>query len=88
MFFASVNSTISARSDIDIVSCPMCALPAFVESRFYLDSSDGPLEHLRASCVHRHSTVQLAERVIEVLLPASAPPHQLRPATRTETTHQ
>jgi hypothetical protein len=63
MSFASVNPTISAMSNIDIVSCPMCALPAFVESRFYLESTDGPLEHLRVSCFHGHSTVSLAERV-------------------------
>ncbi|HET9258339.1 MAG TPA: hypothetical protein VFO16_24510 [Pseudonocardiaceae bacterium] len=63
MSFASGNSIVSDMGDIEIASCPMCALPAFVESWFHLESTDGPLEHVRASCVNGHSTVQLAERV-------------------------
>lgn len=70
-------SFIAAMSNI--VSCPSCARPAFVEDRCHLDSANGLVEHLHASCINGHSTVQLADRVTYVSLPTI---HQhLRSAT-------
>lgn len=39
MSFAGVTSFIVAMNDI--VFCPTCTRPAFVEDRFHLDSTDG-----------------------------------------------
>jgi hypothetical protein len=39
---------------LEILDCPSCALPAEVESSSMLDSTDGPVEHLRIRCVLEH----------------------------------
>lgn len=67
MSFTDVTSFVSAMNDI--VSCPTCARPAYVEDRFYLDSSDGLVEHLRTSCIGGHGAVQLADRFLHVPMP-------------------
>jgi len=40
--------------EMEIVDCPSCALPAEVESSAVLESTDGPVEHLRIRCVLEH----------------------------------
>lgn len=67
MSVTGVTSFLSAMSDI--VCCPTCARPAFVEDRLYLDSTDGFVEHVRISCPSGHSAVQQADRVAHVSLP-------------------
>ena len=44
-----------------IVGCPQCQQPAEVLDRFVLESTDGPVEHLRVSCVDRHHFLLPAE---------------------------
>jgi hypothetical protein len=39
---------------VEIVDCPSCALPAEVEDSSMLDSTDGPIEHLKVRCVADH----------------------------------
>jgi hypothetical protein len=34
-----------------MVNCPDCGLPAEVLDRFVLESTNGPVEHLRIRCV-------------------------------------
>lgn len=34
----------------DVRACPECRRPALVVDRFTLDSTDGPVEHVRLSC--------------------------------------
>ena len=46
----------------DIVFCPTCDLPAIAEYRFPLHSTDGPIEHLRISCIGGHGNLLLADR--------------------------
>lgn len=36
---------------MDVVDCPECGLPAEVTSRFTLESTDGPVEHVRIRCI-------------------------------------
>lgn len=38
----------------DRTSCPECGEPARVESRFVLESTDGPIEHCKVRCPHGH----------------------------------
>lgn len=52
----------------DVVSCPTCELPAIVEDRFHLPSTNGPVEHLRISCIGRHCWLLLADHVTHVAL--------------------
>lgn len=68
MYFSAVAPSLSAMNDI--VSCPTCALPASVADRFCLDSTDGPIEHVRISCVGGHSLVQMVDGVTHLSLPA------------------
>jgi hypothetical protein len=45
--------------------CPGCGAIAEVVDRFTLPSTDGPLEHVRTQCVHRHwYTTTLARRTV------------------------
>ncbi|HEU5472896.1 MAG TPA: hypothetical protein VFV67_19810 [Actinophytocola sp.] len=35
-------------------TCPECGTVAEIVDRFVLPSTDGPLEHVRTQCLHRH----------------------------------
>ena len=39
---------------IDLTICPECEATAEVLWRVTLDSTDGPIEHARVVCVHKH----------------------------------
>jgi hypothetical protein len=39
---------------MDTTTCPDCGAPAEVTDRFALESTDGPIEHMRVQCVLRH----------------------------------
>jgi hypothetical protein len=54
---------------LDLIACPQCGAPAEVVQRFWLTSTDGPVEHLKTSCVSKHWLTPRAETV-----------HQQRPA--------
>ena len=47
-----------------MTACPECRAPAEVTDRDVLESTDGPIEHVRVVCVRRHwfllSTASLA----------------------------
>jgi hypothetical protein len=36
------------------IPCPQCGAEARITERFWLDSTDGPVEHLKTSCVNNH----------------------------------
>ena len=48
----------------DLTTCPDCGTVAEVLDRFVLESTDGPVEHVRTACLGRHS----------FLLPAASMP--------------
>ena len=39
---------------MDMTSCPECGEAAEVVDRHVLESTDGPIEHVRVCCVQRH----------------------------------
>jgi hypothetical protein len=39
---------------MEILDCPVCAAPAEVEFSSPLDSSDGPVEHVKIRCIAQH----------------------------------
>jgi hypothetical protein len=45
------------------IPCPECGAPARITERFWLDSTDGPLEHLKTGCVYDHWLTPRAETV-------------------------
>ena len=39
---------------MDATTCPECGAPAEVTDRSAMESTDGPIEHVRVVCVRRH----------------------------------
>ena len=61
------------------IPCPQCGAPARITERFRLDSTDGPVEHLKTGCVNNHWLTPRAETVAAPQ-PAAVPAAQLAPA--------
>jgi hypothetical protein len=47
----------------DFIPCPQCGAPARITERFWLDSTDGPVEHLKIGCLSKHWFTPPAETV-------------------------
>lgn len=47
----------------EYVGCPDCGAPAEIVDRFVLNSTDGPLEHLKLWCVMGHWFTVLTENL-------------------------
>jgi hypothetical protein len=45
------------------MACPQCGAPAEITERFWLDSTDGPIQHLQTICVSKHWLTPRAESV-------------------------
>jgi hypothetical protein len=56
--------------ELDLVVCPECGAPAEIVDRFALGGTDGPVEHVKLMCLHRHW----------YLLPATSLPTPAEPA--------
>jgi hypothetical protein len=52
------------------IPCPECGAPAQITERFWLDSTDGPIEHLKTGCVNNHWLTPRVETVDRQLLAA------------------
>jgi hypothetical protein len=67
---------------MEFARCPerSCGALAEILDRWELDSTDGPLEHVKTRCLHGHTFTVLAESLPpESLPPESLPPESLRP---------
>lgn len=51
---------------MDFTACPECASIAQVLDRFVLESTDGPVEHVRTQCVQRHWFVLPAASLVRL----------------------
>lgn len=65
---------------METTTCPECGAPAEILDRATLESTDGPIEHVKLTCVRRHwflmSTGSLASarrRAADAPAPRSAP---------------
>jgi hypothetical protein len=38
----------------DTIPCPHIGAPAQITERFWLDATDGPIEHLKTGCLSKH----------------------------------
>lgn len=43
-----------ATEYMELVSCPDCSMIAAVQGDGCLDSTDGPVDHVRVTCINRH----------------------------------
>ena len=50
---------------IDLVACPECTMTAAVQGSDRLESTDGPVEHVRVTCVNRHWFVMPADTLTQ-----------------------
>lgn len=65
--------TPSHPTGLQLTRCPECGAPAEIEQRTVLESTDGPVEHVRVRCVRRH----------HFLLPTAALDHAAATAPET-----
>lgn len=63
-------STDAATQYLQFVSCPDCSMIATVQWGVYLESTEGPVEHVRVTCVYRHWFLMPADTLTERLLVA------------------
>jgi hypothetical protein len=54
----------TAQGTLELLSCPECHAPAEVEWRDVVDSTDGPVEHVKIRCLHGHWFLMPAERLV------------------------
>lgn len=54
--------TVSADQYLDIVTCPECSMTATLQRADRLESTDGPVDHVRITCVNRHWFLMPADR--------------------------
>jgi hypothetical protein len=47
----------------ETIPCPQCCAPAQITERFWLDSTDGPTEHLKIGCSNHHWFTPRADTV-------------------------
>ena len=47
----------------DSIPGPQCGAPARISERFWLESTDGPVEHLKIGCLSKHWFTPPAETV-------------------------
>lgn len=50
-------------ADLDLVACPECGSPAEVEWREVAESTHGPAEHVKITCLLGHRFLMLSERL-------------------------
>ena len=62
-----------ADPTVVLTACPECGAPAEMESRFVLESTDGPIEHARVRCLRGHWFVLAVEWLTRQPCPSSRP---------------
>ena len=50
-------------STLQLVGCPQCLAPAEITDRFVLESTSGPVEHVRTWCLNGHGYTQRVDAV-------------------------
>lgn len=70
---------------MDITSCPECGAPAEITDRCALESTSGPVEHVRVECANRHwfllSVATLARSHRDPAAPRTGSPRTGSPST-------
>jgi hypothetical protein len=61
------NTADDATPYLDLVACPECAMTAAVQGSDRLESTDGPVDHVRVTCVNRHWFLMPADTLVERL---------------------
>jgi hypothetical protein len=57
---------------MELTTCPECGVPARIEQRHVLESTDGPVEHAKIRCLDGHWFF-LTVAALEVTAPRATP---------------
>ena len=69
---------------MDTTTCPDCGAPTEVTDRSVLESTDGPIEHVRLQCLRRHwflmstGSLERFRAPVRPAAPAAAPVRRSR----------
>jgi 2-polyprenyl-6-methoxyphenol hydroxylase-like FAD-dependent oxidoreductase len=77
----SIRHALGADVMDDPIPCPQCGGPARITERFWLASTDGPVEHLVTGCSHQHWLTPRAETLAGAQ-PNATPAATQRPLAR------
>jgi hypothetical protein len=64
-----------------LTPCPQCGLPAEIRERFWLQSTDGPVDHVAVSCIDGHHFRMAADRLVAEPVEASCARTSVPPST-------
>ncbi|MGH3871273.1 MAG: hypothetical protein ACRDSR_07105 [Pseudonocardiaceae bacterium] len=59
------NTADGADQQLDIVACPECSMTAAMQRGDPIESTDGPVDHVRITCVNRHWFLMPADMLNE-----------------------
>lgn len=59
------NTADDADQHLDIVACPECSMTASLQRGNRVESTDGPVDHVRITCVNRHWFLMPADTLNE-----------------------
>jgi hypothetical protein len=59
------NTTDFADQHLDVVACPECSMTAASQWSDQVESTDGPVDHVRITCVNRHWFLMPADTLNE-----------------------
>ena len=60
---ASLYVTDGAGQHPDFLACPECSMPAATYGWDRMESTDGPVDHVRITCVNRHWFLMPADKI-------------------------
>lgn len=55
-----------------LTACPECGGSAEITELVLLDSTDGPVEHARVECAHRHWFLMPSDRLVRLAAPRTS----------------
>ncbi|MGH3815446.1 MAG: hypothetical protein ACRDUV_23850 [Pseudonocardiaceae bacterium] len=59
------NTAEFADQHLDVVACPECSMTAALQRGDRVESTDGPVDHVRITCVNRHWFLMPADMLNE-----------------------
>ncbi len=59
------NAVDGANQYLNLVACPECSMAATLQWANRVESTDGPVDHVRVTCVNRHWFLMPADTLTE-----------------------
>jgi hypothetical protein len=75
---ATTQYSLGTEWHLDIAACPECSMTAALHEWDQIESTDGPVGHVRVTCVNRHWFLMPVDRLNEILQNSSESDHETR----------